>query len=113
VRLMATGALALAMGCVEFLPETDRALDASRPDVVAAETGARDVGADPPGCGGHGNGGQACCAGDRCNADYVCVRAATATCQRCGGNREPCCAGARCEGSRTCVAGAGTTTRCQ
>lgn len=110
-------ALVLVAGCVEFLPGTDRALDAS---AVAADAridrgtmvmpvvdgGARDTGVDPPGCGGHGGGGQPCCAGGRCNAGYVCVSEATETrCQRCGGSREPCCAGGACEGERTCVEG--------
>ncbi|MDP3218631.1 MAG: hypothetical protein Q8S73_31295 [Deltaproteobacteria bacterium] len=67
-------------------------------DAQAADAG----GTDPWGCGGHGIGGQPCCAAARCNGGFVCL---SATCARCGGSREVCCPGERCDANRECDRG--------
>ncbi len=69
MRLLAAGALALVMGCVEFLPGSDRALDASRPDAPDAPA-ERDQGVDVPDCGGNR---EPCCGGGQCEGNRRCV----------------------------------------
>lgn len=90
-------------------PATDAgAHDAGAVSLVGVDVGARDAGApDADPCGGRGNGGQPCCAGDHCHDGYVCLRgpASAGACLRCGGNREPCCPGDFCRDPRECLDG--------